>query len=84
MAIISQVIVYIMVVFMAIAAIDRMFGSKLGLGDEFEGGFNAMGGLALGMGGIMVTADLIDNHKWDEITALCQQSVAIVKEVRNG
>ena len=54
MAIISQVIVYIMVVFMAIAAIDRMFGSKLGLGDEFEGGFNAMGGLALGMGGIMV------------------------------
>ena len=59
MAIISQVIVYIMVVFMAIAAIDRMFGSKLGLGDEFEGGFNAMGGLALGMGGIMVTADLI-------------------------
>ena len=35
-------------------------------------------------GSYMVTADLIDNHKWDEITALCQQSVAIVKEVRNG
>ena len=59
MAIISQVIVYIMVIFIAVGAIDRMFGSKLGLGDEFEGGFNAMGGLALGMGGIMVTADLI-------------------------
>ena len=35
-------------------------------------------------GSYIVTADLIDNHKWDEITALCQQSVAIVKEVRNG
>ena len=35
-------------------------------------------------GSYMVTADLIDNHKWDEITALCQQSVAIVREVRNG
>ena len=59
MAIISQVIVYIMVVFMAIAAIDRMFGSKLGLGDEFEGGFNAMGGLALGMGLIGFIDDYI-------------------------
>lgn len=59
MAIISQIIVYIMVVFMAIAAVDRMFGSKFGLGEQFEEGFNALGPLALGMGGIMVTADLI-------------------------
>ena len=33
-------------------------------------------------GSYMVTADLIDNQKWDEITALCKQSVEIVKEVR--
>jgi len=33
-------------------------------------------------GSYMVTADLIDNQKWDEITALCEQSRAIVKEVR--
>lgn len=59
MAMVSQVIVYIMVAFMAIAAIDRMFGSKFGLGTQFEEGFNAMGPLALGMGGIMVTATLI-------------------------
>lgn len=35
-------------------------------------------------GSYMVTADLIDNHQWEQITDLCKQSVAIVKEVRNG
>lgn len=33
-------------------------------------------------GSYMVTADLIDNQKWDEITELCKKSVEIVKEVR--
>lgn len=47
---VSQIIVYIMVSFMAIAAIDRMMGSRFGLGDQFEEGFNAMGALALGQG----------------------------------
>lgn len=31
-------------------------------------------------GSYMVTADLIDNQKWDEITDLCRQSRAIVEE----
>ena len=35
-------------------------------------------------GSYMVTADLIDNGKWDEITELCKKSVEIVKEARNG
>lgn len=35
-------------------------------------------------GSYMVTADLIDNGKWEEITALCRQSVQIVKEVRGN
>ena len=35
-------------------------------------------------GSYMVTADLIDNQKWDEITELCKQSVEIVKEARNN
>lgn len=34
-------------------------------------------------GSYMVTADLIDNNKWDEITELCKKSVEIVKEARN-
>lgn len=33
-------------------------------------------------GSYMVTADLIENGKWDEITALCKKSVEIVKEAR--
>jgi len=36
-------------------------------------------------GSYMVTADLIDNQKWDEIIELCKKSVEIVKEARcNG
>lgn len=33
-------------------------------------------------GSYMVTADLIENQKWDEIIDLCKQSVEIVKEAR--
>lgn len=35
-------------------------------------------------GSYMVTADLIENQKWDEITALCKQSREIVEEARHG
>lgn len=35
-------------------------------------------------GSYMVSADLIDNQKWDEISDLCRKSVEIVKEARNG
>ena len=35
-------------------------------------------------GSYMVTADLIDNNRWDEITELCKKSVEIVKEARNN
>ena len=33
-------------------------------------------------GSYMVTADLIDNNKWDEITELCRKSRGIVEEAR--
>ena len=35
-------------------------------------------------GSYMVTADLIDGQKWDEITGLCKKSVEIVKEARGA
>lgn len=35
-------------------------------------------------GSYMVTADLIDHQKWDEIIDLCKKSVEIVKEVRGN
>ncbi len=34
-------------------------------------------------GSYMVTADLIDNRKWDEITELCKKSREIVEEARS-
>lgn len=34
-------------------------------------------------GSYMVTADLIDSGKWDEIVSLCRRSVEIVKEARS-
>ena len=33
-------------------------------------------------GSYMVTSDLINNQKWDEITDICRKSVEIVKEAR--
>ena len=35
-------------------------------------------------GSYMVTADLIDGQKWDEITELCKKSIEIVKEARSN
>ena len=35
-------------------------------------------------GSYMVTAELIDGQKWNEITELCRQSVEIVKEARSN
>ena len=35
-------------------------------------------------GSYMVTADLIEGRKWDEITALCKKSREIVEEARHG
>lgn len=35
-------------------------------------------------GSYMVTADLIDNQRWDEIINLCKKSVELVKEARSN
>ena len=35
-------------------------------------------------GSYMVTSELINGQKWDEITELCRQSVAIVRQARQG
>lgn len=55
----SDIVIYIMVAFMLIGGFDRIFGNKLGLGKEFEEGFNALGPLALGMVGITCMAPLL-------------------------
>lgn len=57
----SNAIIYIMAGFMLLGGFDRIFGNKLGLGQEFEAGFNALGPLALGMVGITCLAPLLGN-----------------------
>lgn len=56
---INEIVIYIMVFFMAVGAIDKCIGGKLGLSEKFEEGINAMGALTLSMAGIMVVAPLL-------------------------
>ena len=56
---INEIILYIMIIFMVLGAIDKIIGNKFGLGEQFEAGFNAMGALALSMIGIICLAPVI-------------------------
>ena len=56
---INLIIVCIMMIFMIVGAIDRMRGNKLGYGEQFEEGFNAMGPLALAMVGVVALAPVL-------------------------
>ena len=56
---INQIIVYIMVVFAVLGAIDRIIGNKIGLGQQFEEGILAIGTLALSMVGIIALSPVI-------------------------
>ena len=53
---INSVIMLIMMIFMIVGAIDRIRGNKLGYGEKFEDGFNAIGGLAIAMAGVYAAA----------------------------
>lgn len=48
-----------MAIGLMIGAIDKILGNKLGLGEKFDEGFNAMGPLALGMVGMVCLAPVI-------------------------
>lgn len=58
---INVIIIWIMMVFMVLGAIDRILGNKFGLGEEFENGFNAMGPLGLAMVGVISLAPVLAN-----------------------
>ena len=53
------VVSIIMVIFSMIAAVDRMFGSRLGLGKEFDRGFMLLGTMMLSMTGMIIISPLI-------------------------
>lgn len=58
---INEIIIYIMVIFMVIGAIDKCLGNKYGYGKQFEEGFMAMGALALAMVGVVSLAPVLAN-----------------------
>lgn len=58
---INEIIIYIMMGFMILGAIDRILGNRFGLAEEFENGFNALGPLALAMVGVICLAPVLAN-----------------------
>ena len=58
---INEIIIYAMVIFMVLGAIDKCLDNKFGLGEKFEEGFMAMGSLALAMVGIISLAPVLAN-----------------------
>ncbi|WP_297407467.1 ethanolamine utilization protein EutH [uncultured Cetobacterium sp.] len=58
---INEIIIYIMVFFMIIGAIDKCLGNKYGYGEKFEEGITAMGALALAMVGVISLAPVLAN-----------------------
>ena len=56
---IDKVIIYLMVIFAVLGALDRIIGNKFGLGQQFEEGIMAIGSLALSMVGIIALAPVI-------------------------
>ncbi|GAB4078850.1 ethanolamine utilization protein EutH [Nostocoides australiense] len=56
---INEVILWILMICMALGAIDRAIGNRFGLGEKFEDGFNAMGPLALSMVGVYALSPIL-------------------------
>ena len=56
-----EILIAIMAVFAVLGALDRIFGNKFGLGQEFENGILAMGSLAMAMIGIICLAPVLAN-----------------------
>ena len=58
---INEIIVYIMVAFMVLGALDKIIGNKFGLGEKFDEGIMAMGALAIAMVGVVSLAPVLAN-----------------------
>ncbi|WP_341349388.1 ethanolamine utilization protein EutH [Ruminococcus gauvreauii] len=56
---INSVIIFIMMIFMIVGAIDKIRGNKKGYGEQFDEGFNAMGPLAIAMAGVVAAAPVL-------------------------
>lgn len=56
-----QIVNYVLLTFAAISALDRIFGSRLGLGKHFEKGISMAGPLILAMAGMLVLCPVISD-----------------------
>ena len=56
-----EVVEIVLLCFAALALLDRIFGSRLGIGTDFEKGINMAGTLILAMGGMLV---LVPTIQW--------------------
>ncbi len=56
---VDRIILWAMGIFMLLGALDRIFGSKFGLGEKFEEGIQAIGALSLSMLGILALAPVL-------------------------
>lgn len=56
-----EILIAVMAFFVVLGGIDRIFGSRIGLGKELENGILAMGSLALSMVGIISLAPVLAN-----------------------
>lgn len=58
----NEIIMWIVAIGVIIGGVDKLTGNKFGLGKKFDEGFEALGGLALAVAGIVVLAPVI--AKW--------------------
>ena len=56
---VNSIIIFIMMIFMFVGAIDKIRGNKLGYGEQFDEGFNAMDPLAAAMAGVVAAAPVL-------------------------
>lgn len=54
-----EILIAVMAAFAVLGALDRIFGNRFGLGQEFENGILAMGSLAMAMLGIICLAPVL-------------------------
>lgn len=55
----SNIVLWIIVIFSFVGGVDKLFNNRYGLGNKFEEGFKSMGGLAISMIGIISLAPVM-------------------------
>lgn len=68
-----QILNYVIAAFAILGALDRLAGNRLGIGEEFERGFQLFGSLALSMIGMIVLVPLLANAMQPALAFLHQK-----------